>query len=156
RSHKTQLDAARIQLRQLSPRRNIPEANRLVLAARRQRMAIWRKRHGADRSGMPVDRFQKGSRGDVPPLKGSPIIPHGQRLAVRRKGRAVDKRKLWRLKRLCRFPSPGGPDNRLAVVAAAGQQLSVPRKVNRTNAESVSNEEADGPARGDLPDLQGI
>src|SRR5262249_8179445 len=93
---------------------------------------------------------------DIPPLNVSPIITHGQRLAVRRKGRAVDKSKLWRLKRLCRFPGPGGPDNRLAVVAAAGQQLSVPRKVNRTNAERVSNEEADGPARGDLPDLQGI
>ena len=46
--HTPQPDAARIQLHQFAPRRNIPQADRLITAARRQRAAVGRKRDGLD------------------------------------------------------------------------------------------------------------
>ena len=86
----TQLDAAGIQLHQFAPRRDIPEADRLVTAARRQRAAIRRKHHGIDRTGMPLERFKKFSGGDVPQLHVPLTTGHGQGLAVRRKGHILD------------------------------------------------------------------
>ena len=86
----TQLDAAGIQLHQFAPRLDIPEADRLVTAARRQGATIRRKRHGMDRTGMPLERFQKFSGGDVPQLHGPPTTGQGQGLAVRRKGHILD------------------------------------------------------------------
>ncbi len=86
----TQLDAAGIQLHQLAPRLDIPEADRLVSAARRQGATIRRKHHGRDRTGMPLERFQKFSGGDVPQLHGPLTTGQGQGLAVRRKGHILD------------------------------------------------------------------
>ena len=88
--HAAQLDAAGIQLHQFAPRLNIPEADRLVTAARRQGATIRRKHHGMDRTGMPLERFQEFSGGDVPQLHGSLTTGHGQGLAVRRKGHILD------------------------------------------------------------------
>ena len=132
-----QLDAAGIQLHQLAPRRNIPEADRLVTAARRQGATIRRKRHGIDRTGMPLERFQKFSGGDVPQLHGPPTTGQGQGLAVRRKGHILDHAPsslaerhalIGILERLRRFPGLGRPDDRRPVAAAAGQQLSIPAR----------------------------
>ena len=44
--HSSQFDVAGIQLHQFAPRLDIPEADRLVSAARRQGATIRRKRHG--------------------------------------------------------------------------------------------------------------
>ena len=89
--HLAQLDAAVIQLHQLTPRLDIPEADRLVAAARGQCATIRRKRHGHDCTGMPLERFQKFPGGDVPQLHGPLMTGQGQGLAVRRKGHILDR-----------------------------------------------------------------
>jgi hypothetical protein len=50
-----ELDAAGIQLHQFTARFDIPEADSLVPTAGDEGAAIRRKRHGIDRTGMPLD-----------------------------------------------------------------------------------------------------
>ena len=92
--HASQFDVAEIQLHQFAPRLDIPEADRLVTAACRQGASIRRKHHGTDRTGMPLERFQEFSGGDVPELHGSLATGQGQGLAVRRKGHILDHARL--------------------------------------------------------------
>ena len=81
--HSPQPDVAEIQFHQLAPCRKVPEANRLIMTARRQGATIRRKRHGVDLTGMPLERCQEFSGGDVPQRHAPAITGHGQGLAVR-------------------------------------------------------------------------
>src|SRR5262249_8821476 len=125
---------------------------------------IRRERHGTERTGMPLERFKQCSGGDVPQLEVSATTGRGQGLAAGRKGRVIEKppsglaitfsASIWILDRLHRFPGLGRPDDRRPVAAAAGQQRSVPRKVEGNTVARVSVQAVDQSARGDLPDLQ--
>src|SRR5262249_23255540 len=118
-------------------------------------------------TGMSLERFTEFPGGDVPQLHVAGATGHGQCLAVRRKGRVIDKpsprlaislrASIRILERPQRFPGFSGPEDHRPVMAGTGHQSrrsGIPREVERTTEARMSMEEMDLPARGDLPDLQ--
>ena len=90
---------------------------------------------------MPLERFQKFAAGDVPQMHVPRNTGHCQGLAVRRKGHTLDhapSRLIGILERLHPLPGRGGPEDSRPVAAAAGQQLSVLREVERNTESRVS------------------